>query len=262
MREGRILLRGANVPVGGRVEGQESPIVHVGTRCVPPSEFTWASPSAGLVYGVILNDRASLARLGRALNEPPYKVPPNAPILYVKPYNTHVGHGARVFLPPGADRVEVAATLGVVIGVDACRVSAGHALECVRGYTTAADLSLPHASYFRPAIREKCFDGACPMGPWIVSRATLTDPHTAAIRTYANGQLLAETTLEDAVRPIPQLIADITEFMTLKAGDTLLCAVRYGAPVVPAGSDVEVEIEAVGRLAFRMERARQAEAGQ
>lgn len=255
MREGKILLPGGDVPISARVDAGDDPKVHIGERTLGPGQFSWATPAGGLVYGVILNDRCSLERLGAALNEPPYKAPPRAPILYVKPYNTHRAHGARVTLPAGADRVEVAATLGLIFGRDASRVPAERALDYLRGYTVVADLSLPHASYFRPAIREKCFDGACPMGPWLVDCDQLPDPQSALIRTYADGKLLEERTLADAIRPIRQLIAEVTEFMSLKAGDVLLCGVRYGAPVVAAGAAVAIEIEGIGRLSFDIDQA-------
>lgn len=211
---------------------------------------------AGLVYGVVLNDRESLERLGEALTKPPYQAPPQAPVLYVKPWNTHLGQGAVVTLPAGEDEVEIGATLGLVFGADVARVSAECALEFLRGYVVVADLSLPHQSYYRPAVREKCFDGACPMGA-MVERAALPAPQSALIRVFVNDELVEERTLEDMVRSIPQLIADVTEFMTLKAGDVLLCGVRYQAPRARVGSRVAVAIEGLGRLDFRIEEAGQ-----
>ncbi|HLO65222.1 MAG TPA: fumarylacetoacetate hydrolase family protein, partial [Azonexus sp.] len=70
---------------------------------------------SGTVYGVILNDTVSVQKIG-SLDEAPYKGAPKAPVLYIKPANTRVGCGSTVVLPAGAQSVEVAATVGLVMG--------------------------------------------------------------------------------------------------------------------------------------------------
>jgi 5-oxopent-3-ene-1,2,5-tricarboxylate decarboxylase / 2-hydroxyhepta-2,4-diene-1,7-dioate isomerase len=205
-------------------------------------------PVKGLVYGVLLNDRNDLDRLAPRLAEPPYKGLPKAPALYIKPYNTHVGNGATVRLPAGVERVALCATLGIVIGRPACRVPEHRALEPVEGYTIVNDLTLPHDSLFRPPIREKCFDGACPIGPSIAVRERLPQPERAVIFTYVNGQLVHRRTLDKLVRPIARLIADVTEFMTLLPGDVLLAGISLDAPTAKPGDAIAVEIDGIGRL--------------
>ena len=116
------------------------------------------APQAGTVYVVVLNDRGSVERMGAALTEAPYKAQPKAPILYIKPANTFATDGAQVSLPGGAEKVEIGATVGVVMGKPASRVAPEDASAFIAGYIVAADLSLPHTSYYRPAIREKCFE--------------------------------------------------------------------------------------------------------
>ena len=51
------------------------------------------------LYGVLLNYRGALAALGEAVNKPPYKAPPKAPVLYIKPANTWIGDGAPIPVP-------------------------------------------------------------------------------------------------------------------------------------------------------------------
>ena len=77
----------------------------------------------GTVYGVILNDRDSLARLGSALEDAPYQAAPKSVPLYLKPANTVVASGATVYLPAGETAVEVGATLGVVFSAPAARLA-------------------------------------------------------------------------------------------------------------------------------------------
>jgi 5-oxopent-3-ene-1,2,5-tricarboxylate decarboxylase/2-hydroxyhepta-2,4-diene-1,7-dioate isomerase len=220
----------------------------VGSRSVPATDARFAPASDGLVYGVILNDEDSLRSLGAALEQPPYQSPPRAPALYIKPYNTHVGHAATVSLPPAADRVEVCGTLGIVFGAQATRVPEARALEAVRGFTVVADLSLPHTSLHRPPIREKCFDGACPIGPWVVAREQIGDPDALEILVHVNAELRARRSLRGLVRSIPRLIADVTEFLTLYPGDVLLAGITVSNPSACAGDTVAVEIPGVGRL--------------
>src|SRR4051812_6220194 len=152
----------------------------------------WHKPTEGLVYGVILNDPASIEHYGDRMQKAPHVKPPSAPVLYIKPYNTHIGHGAVVILPPGAERVEIGASLGIVFASSCACVTEDTAPHSIAGYTIAIDLSLPKDSLYRPPIVEKCFDGACPMGPWVVDREDVPDPGKLTIRTYVNDKLVAE----------------------------------------------------------------------
>lgn len=200
---------------------------------------------SGTVFGVILNDNASLQKIG-SLDEAPYKGAPKAPVLYIKPASTVVGCGATVNLPQGAESVEVAATIGLVMGRAAGRLSSGNALDAVAGIVLAGDLSLPHASYYRPAIREKCFDGALP----ISSVKPLADLASLVLTTEIDGQVVEQRSLADLVRAPARLLADVTEWMTLSQGDVLLVGVSYMAPQAKAGSSVRISAEGLGSLNF------------
>jgi len=196
----------------------------------PRGKTALAMPADALVYGVLLNVQADIARMDQQLSAPPYKAPPRAPILYVKPANTHAAHGAIVTLPAGASTLTVGATLGLVVGRTACRRTPENACEVLADATLVLDLSLPHASAYRPPIVEKCFDGACPIGPWLVPVAMLGDLASAVVRTSIDGVATSETRFDALFRPIPQLLADITAFMTLHAGDVLLAGLPLTLP--------------------------------
>jgi len=208
----------------------------------------WEVPTTGTVYGVALNYRSALAALGDAVNAAPYKSPPKAPILYIKPRNTWIAHGATVRLPADVPEVAIGATLGIVFGRVATRVSAQDALEFVAGYTVVNDLSVPHESYYRPALRHQCRDGFCPIGPAIVPRSAIHNPDALGVRTFVNGELRLSASLAELIRPISVLIRDVTEFMTLDEGDVLLVGLPAGLPRARAGDTLAVEIDQVGRL--------------
>jgi 5-oxopent-3-ene-1,2,5-tricarboxylate decarboxylase/2-hydroxyhepta-2,4-diene-1,7-dioate isomerase len=210
------------------------------------------SVPVGTVYGVVLNDQRSLEKLGAVLDEAPYKGRPRAPILYIKPRNTH-SSGNVVKLPRNATAVEIGATLGVVIGVEAARVSVDRASEVIQGYMAVADISLPHQSYYRPAIREKCFDGSCLMMPAPVPAATVESVEQLVVSTTINGNQVDVWALSELVRSVPQLIADVTDFMTLQRGDVLLVGVSWNAPQAVPGDLVKVEIKNVGTIEFEIE---------
>jgi 5-oxopent-3-ene-1,2,5-tricarboxylate decarboxylase/2-hydroxyhepta-2,4-diene-1,7-dioate isomerase len=254
MRTARVCVPGVAGIVSALVQGDGHAVL-VGGRPVPCSQVRFEPAADGLVYGAILNDHDALRALGEALNEPPYKAPPQAPILYIKPYNTHVGHGAVVHLPEGAEQVEILGALGIVFGAPATRVTEARALEPVRGFTVVTDLSLPQESLYRPPIREKCFDGACPMGPWVVDRDEVADPAVLEVSVTVNGALRQRRKLSGLIRSVPRLIADVTEFMTLHPGDVLLAGVPVAGPLARAGETLAVEIAGIGRLENRIEAA-------
>jgi 5-oxopent-3-ene-1,2,5-tricarboxylate decarboxylase/2-hydroxyhepta-2,4-diene-1,7-dioate isomerase len=207
-------------------------------------------PKVGTVYGTLLNDQAALAALGDALNAAPYKAPPKAPILYIKPRNTVAGHGSSVVLPDNDTCVEIGASLGVVIGRTACRVTVDEALEFVGGYTTIADLSVPHSSVYRPSVRFRARDNFCVIGPAIVARQHVKDPDALEISVTVNDHPPFRATTATSVRGVAQLIADVTGFMTLQAGDVLTLGVPHGVPVAKTGDRVEVSINGWSPLRF------------
>ena len=203
---------------------------------------------SGVVYGCLLNHRKALDALGDAASQAPYKAPPKAPVLYIKPRNTLAGPGARVVVPADAPELELGASLGIVIGRTACRVSMQDALDHVAGYTIVADISVPHASFYRPSIRFKARDGFCPIGPRVVSRDAVTEPDALGVRVFVDDRAVQATSTAGMIRPVARLIADVTDFMTLSPGDVLLLGVAFGAPRVRAGQRAAIEIDSIGRL--------------
>ncbi len=202
----------------------------------------------GTVYGTLLNHRSALVELGEKASLPPYNAPPRAPVLYIKPRNTLVISGDRVEIPAGMPDLEVGACLGVVIGQTACKVSVAAALDYVAGYIIVNDVSVPHDTFYRPSIRLKARDGFCPLGPAVVRRSAIADPDTLVVRTYVAGLLVQSYSTTDLVRPVAQLLSDVTEFMTLAPGDVLAVGAARPSPRVRAGEIVDIQIDGIGTL--------------
>ena len=212
------------------------------TMDVPPYRLS------GTVYGALLNHRTALQALGDAIHRPPYNRAPQAPVLYLKPRNTLAADGAPVAVPPGVAELEIGASLGVVIGRPACRLSADRALEFVAGYLIVKDVSVPHLPYYRPSIPFKARDGFCPLGARVVARAALTNPDALTIRVFIDGELRQTAVTAELVRPVAKLLADVTDFMTLLPGDVVAVGVASPAPRIRAGQRARVEVDGLGRL--------------
>lgn len=203
---------------------------------------------SGTVYGTLLNHRPALQALGAAAEQPPYKAAPKAPVLYVKPRNTLVEPDGDIVVPASAERLQVGAALGLVIGRTACRVAPDQALDHLAGFTAVIDYSVPHASFYRPSVRFKAMDASCCIGPRVASRSSIANPDRLGVRVHVDGVCVHTTSTSDMVRDAARLLADVSDFMTLAPGDVLLLGVAEGAPLAGAGQRVAVEIDGIGRL--------------
>jgi len=181
----------------------------------------------GTVYGVLLNFRAEAEALAPQMHAPPYKAPPKAPVLYVKTANTWTPGGGAIALPAEVPEVEIGATIAMVIG------EAG----AVAGHVLMNDLSVPHASFFRPPVRYKCLDGFLGIGPAL---RTGGDAEGFALEVRINGERRHAADFSQLVRSPAQLLADVGEFMTLRPGDVLMLGCNAGRPLARAGDRIEI----------------------
>jgi 5-oxopent-3-ene-1,2,5-tricarboxylate decarboxylase / 2-hydroxyhepta-2,4-diene-1,7-dioate isomerase len=201
----------------------------------------------GTVYGTLLNHADALAALGAAVHAAPYKAPPRAPVLYIKPRNTWVADGEAVVVPQGVEALEIGATLGLVIGRIACCVDEADALAFVAGFVIVDDVSVPHASYYRPSLRFKARDTFCPIGEF-VPRAAVGAIERLHVEVAIDGEVVQRSGFAGLIRSPARLLADVTEFMTLAPGDVLSLGVAAHAPQARAGQRVRITIDGVGTL--------------
>lgn len=201
----------------------------------------------GTVYGTLFNHADALAALGQAVHEPPYKAPPKAPVLYIKPRNTWANDGDAIVVPAGVSELEIGATPGLVIGRTACRVREAEALSFVAGCVIVNDVSVPHASYYRPSLRFKARDGFCPIGP-VVAIERLGSLDALQVQVEIDGVVVHRSSTAGLIRPAARLLAEVSEFMTLSPGDVLMLGVAAGAPRARAGQRVGILIDGLGRL--------------
>ncbi|QHE52394.1 fumarylacetoacetate hydrolase family protein [Pontibacillus sp. HMF3514] len=246
MSQVKLHLSGQKKPTEATLQSDNK--IEVNGATYSQNDLHLDAPIDGTIYGVLLNYKGAIEELGNQMYEPPHKQPPQAPILYIKPANTINASKRAVPMPIGENQLEVGASLGIVIGKTACNVTEANAMDYVQGYTIANDISIPHESVYRPAVKHKARDGFCPVGPWVVEKESIKNPDECKLQVYVNGELRQENSTTNLVRSIPKLIQDITEFMTLNEGDLLLTGVPENAPIVEIGDHVKISVEGIGVL--------------
>lgn len=193
------------------------------------------------VIGLALNYADHAAELSLSV--------PDEPALFFKPPNTWVGHRAPVVVPAGAGFVHYEIELAVVIGRRCRRVAPERAYDVVGGYTIANDVTVRDfiTNVYRPPVKAKGWDTFCPLGPYLVE-GEIADPHALGMRVYVNGELRQQGHTSQMLRRVPELVAYLSEFMTLEPGDVILTGTPKGISPVRPGDVMRLEIDGLGAL--------------
>ncbi|MCQ4332091.1 fumarylacetoacetate hydrolase family protein [Natronomonas sp. F2-12] len=172
---------------------------------------------------------------------------PDRPLLFLKPPNAVAGHGDTITLPRGKETVEFEAEIAVVIGEQCRNVDADDAMDVVEGFTCLDDVSNRDDQRVEQNwIRGKAFDGAAPVGPVIATPDEV--PADASVSLRLNGETKQSSSREDFIFSVPELIEEITRYMTLEPGDIISTGTPAGVGPLSDGDTVEVEVEGVGTL--------------
>jgi len=199
---------------------------------LPPSE-----PTKILCIG--LNYAAHAAESGSEV--------PDRPLIFLKGPNALAGHGDSIPLLAGKDRIDYEAELGVVIGEQCRHVDREDAMDVVEGFTCINDVSnRDDQREEQNWIRGKAFDNAAPVGPVLATPDEV--PEDAYVRSRVNGELRQDSTREDFIFDIPELVEEITTYLTLEPGDLIATGTPEGVGPLSPGDTVEVEVEGVGTL--------------
>ena len=172
--------------------------------------------------------------------------PISLPSLFLKPPSAVAAHGEVITLPDGKNRIDYAAAFGVVIS-DRCKdVKAKNAMDVISGYTCIDDISNHDDAAEQNWVRAKAFDGSAPIGP-VISRPENV-PDDASIQLRVNGKLKQDASIDRLVVSVPELIEDITSFMTLRSGDVVSTGTPAGVGPLHDGDLVEIKIDGIGTL--------------
>ncbi|TNF91215.1 MAG: FAA hydrolase family protein [Gammaproteobacteria bacterium] len=157
-------------------------------------------------------------------------------------------------------QVDFEAELAVVIGKTARNVDAEVAYSYVAGYMNCNDVSARDLQ-FKPGdqwLRGKCLDTFCPLGPYLVTRDEIEDPHQLSIQCRVNGEIMQDSNTSEMIYSIPYLIEYLSAAFTLLPGDIIATGTPHGVgafrdpPVwLQAGDEVSVEVEGLGILSNR-----------
>lgn len=172
---------------------------------------------------------------------------PDRPEFFLKTPNCVIGHEDAIELPPERESVEFEAEFAIVIG-DQCRdVQPESAMEYVEGYTCVNDISnRDDQEQERNWVRGKAFDGSLPVGPVVATPDEV--PETAELELRHNGDVKQETTTEHMIFSVPELVAEVSELITLEPGDLIATGTPFGPDELSPGDTVAVEFEGVGTL--------------
>lgn len=171
---------------------------------------------------------------------------PAEPVIFIKPNTTVIGENDPIVLPPQSGNVHHEVELAVVISHLCKNVSVERAHEVILGYTiandvTARDLQNTDGQW----TRAKSFDTFCPLGPWI---ETEIDPTNLELTCEVNGEVRQAGNTKDLVRSAHEMVAWISNVMTLLPGDVILTGTPAGVGPINAGDIVEVTISGIGTL--------------
>jgi 2-keto-4-pentenoate hydratase/2-oxohepta-3-ene-1,7-dioic acid hydratase in catechol pathway len=181
---------------------------------------------------------------------------PQEPLLFAKWPNALVGPGDLIAIPPLVTQCDYEAELGVVIGSRVKAVSKENALEAVRGYICANDVSARDLQFKDGQwTRGKSPDTFCPVGPALVPAAEVRDPSDLWIRATVSGEVLQDSTTANLIFGIDEIISYASQTMTFEPGDLILTGTPAGVGVfrtpprlLEPGDEVTVEIQGLGAL--------------
>jgi len=181
---------------------------------------------------------------------------PERPLLFAKWPNTLIGPGDPIVMPPITEQVDYEAELGVVIGARARGVSVENALEAVRGYVCANDVSARDLQFSdKQWVRGKSLDTFCPVGPRPVPVSEIPDPQALRIRAILNGEVMQDSTTANMVFGVAEIVAFVSQAITLEPGDLILTGTPAGVGIfrdppvlLQPGDEVTIEIEGIGAL--------------
>ena len=192
----------------------------------------------GKIIAVHLNYRSRAEQRGRTPAHPSY---------FFKPASSVSATGDALERPAGTELLAFEGEIALIIGTRTRRVPAAEGWAAVSGVTAANDFGLYdlRAADRGSNVRSKGGDGFTPLGPDIIPAAGL-DPAGLRVRTWVNGDLVQEGTTETLLFPFGQLVADLSQLLTLEPGDVILTGTPAGSSVVVPGDTVEVEVDVPG----------------
>jgi 2-keto-4-pentenoate hydratase/2-oxohepta-3-ene-1,7-dioic acid hydratase in catechol pathway len=225
----------------GIVNEEKLPLVEDGQRIGSPI----ARPSKILCIG--LNYAKHAKETGAVI--------PTEPILFMKSTSSLTGPFDNIIIPKNSEKTDWEVELGVVIGKKASYVREEEAMDYVAGYVLHNDVSERAFQLERGGTWDKgkgC-DSFAPLGPWLVTKDEIPNPHKLRLWLSLNGKMMQDSNTDDLIFNIPQLISYSSQFMTLLPGDVISTGTPAGVGLgfspniyLKPGDVVELGIDGLG----------------
>jgi 2-keto-4-pentenoate hydratase/2-oxohepta-3-ene-1,7-dioic acid hydratase in catechol pathway len=204
-------------------------------------------PKPGKIIGIGLNYADHAAEGGR--EKPKY------PMIFTKAVSAVVANGEPIQIPFVTEMVDFEGELAVVIGKRAKEVSSKDALNYVAGYTICNDVSGRDYQERSSPTAGKSFDTFAPLGPAIVTRDEIPDPHSLDIRTIVSGAEMQHSNTRHLLFNVNYLIDYLSHIFPLEPGDIISTGTPSGVGwfrnpprFLKPGDTVRIEVEKVGIL--------------
>ena len=181
---------------------------------------------------------------------------PSVPTIFSKFSNVVIGPGETIVLPKASAKPDYEAEFAFVIGKGGRHIAAEQWASHVFGYTIVNDVSArDYQMQTSQWLMGKTFDTFAPMGPWIVTRDEITDPHALDIRMTISGEVLQNSNTRELIFRVPDLIAFISSVVTLEPGDIVSTGTPAGVGFghkpprwLREGDECVVSVQGIGEL--------------
>jgi acylpyruvate hydrolase len=185
---------------------------------------------------------------------------PDYPVFFTKFATALTGPYDPIPHPPESEAMDYEGELAIVIGAHARRVPRAAALSKIAGYTVANDVTMrDFQDKTHQWLQGKSWDGATPLGPYLVTPDEVGDLDHLTLRTTVNGEMVQDATFSLLRFDLATLISTVSVFTTLEPGDVILTGTPAGVGyrrepprLLEDGDTVAVEIERIGRIENRI----------
>jgi len=249
--------RAALEALAGELDGK-SGVPMADLRILAPVLYPSGIYCAGANYS---DHAANMAKRNNLPVDPDPRGSDKKPWHFIKASRCVVGPDAEVRLP--CEKLDWEVELAAIIGETVRNVPESKALDVVAAYTAANDLSArdlsrrPGVSDVSPFkydwIGQKSFDGACPLGPWLVPASEIPDPQNLALKLWVNDSLRQDSSTARMIFSVAEQIAYLSSRITLYPGDVILTGTPAGVGAetgvfLKRGDTVKLSVEKIGEL--------------
>lgn len=172
---------------------------------------------------------------------------PTEPVLFIKPETALCDIRQPLSIPKDVGAVHHEVELAVLIGSTLRQASEDHVAQAIAGYGVALDLTLRDVQAGckkagQPWEKAKAFDNSCPISGFIPVSDFTGDPQDTELKLVVNGEVRQQGSTEDMIHKILPLIAYMSTFFTLRAGDIILTGTPEGVGPMFSGDKLEVSL--------------------